>query len=39
MPGDEGLVPDKINNHNDITDLKKQILIEQREEEAAYTGK
>ena len=29
MPGDEGLVPEVINNHNDITDLKKQIQIDQ----------
>ena len=29
MPGDEGLVPEVINSHNDITDLKKQIQIDQ----------
>ena len=29
MPSDEGLVPEVINSHNDITDLKKQIQIDQ----------
>ena len=32
MPGDEDLVPEKINNNNDIADLKKQIQIDQIKE-------
>ena len=32
MPGDEDLVPEKINNHNDIVDLKRQIQIDQARE-------
>ena len=32
MPGDEELVPEKTNNHNDIIDLKKQIQIDQARE-------
>ncbi|MBB6445449.1 cation:proton antiporter [Bacillus benzoevorans] len=32
MPGDEDLVPDKINNHNDIIDLKRQIQIDKAKE-------
>ena len=37
MPGDEGLVPEIINNNNDITDLKKQILIDQTRDKRALS--
>lgn len=32
MPGDEGLLPEKSYNNNDIIDLQKQIQIDQETE-------